>query len=301
LLGASSYSAIPATFLLQQWGNWPTLLSLWLVTVWAALVALFWHKLTSWPVLAATTIVLTLTMLSYTVTAAYTGLFIGLLVVAGWLLAPRERKKWGAVLLSLVVATSAAVLAFYGQYIGVMLEETLPTFGNAINEQGSLTTLRPTFGAFISGTILKAMQSYNLAIVYTLAFAGALWVLFRRRGGKSVGYITLARPRPAAAYGLVATPYAARQRSVDWRKVWLGAWLLTFPAFTLLDYWVDQALKEFWYALPAIAVVGGIWLFTLGTRSSISRAYARLSWLIWALLVWQSLSLWIFRLLFHNR
>ena len=179
LMAAAFYSAIPATFLLQQWGNWPTLLSLWLVTVWAALVALFWGKLTTWPVLLATTVVLALTMLSYTVTAAYTGLFVGLLVVAGWLFAPRQRNKWGAILLSLVVATGVAVLVFYGQYMGLMLQETLPTFGKAIDEQGSLTTLRPTFGAFISGTILKAMQSYNLAMVYVVGFAGALWVLLK--------------------------------------------------------------------------------------------------------------------------
>ena len=36
-LGAAAfYALIPATFLLQQWGNWPTLVSLWLLTLWAA-------------------------------------------------------------------------------------------------------------------------------------------------------------------------------------------------------------------------------------------------------------------------
>ena len=37
---AAVYALIPATFLLQQWGNWPTQLSLWLVAAYANLTAL---------------------------------------------------------------------------------------------------------------------------------------------------------------------------------------------------------------------------------------------------------------------
>jgi hypothetical protein len=288
---AGVYAFIPATFLMQQWGNWPTLTSLWLLTLWVVVVCLFWTRITSPTVWIASTIILTLTMLSYTVTAAYTGVFVVALVLAGIVLNPGDRRRWLVVGLSLVVATLASVLVFYGQYIGVLINETLPTFGQAVEEQGSLTTLRPTVGVFITDTLGKAMQSYNLAIVYALGLAGALLVL---------GSFTRARQatRTAKVYSLSALPSGIRIRS-GWQTVWLAVWLLTFPLFAMLDFWVDQALKEFWFALPAIAIVAGTWLVALlDRRLPFPTLFA---WLISATLIWQSISLWIFRLLFHNR
>ena len=82
-----------------------------------------------------------------------------------------------------------------------------------------------------------------------------------------------------------------------WQKVWLGAWLITFPLFTLADFWVDQALKEFWFALPALVVVAAIWLITVQGRTS--RIYSAFLWLLAVVLAWQCLSLWVFRLFFH--
>src|SRR5438128_1465951 len=109
-------------------------------------------------------------MLSYTVTAAYTGIFVGMLVVGGWLFAPGtlwvQRKRWLSLTLSLIVATLASLLIFYGQYIGDVINQTLPTFGQAVQEQGKLTTLRPTLGGFLTNTLARAMQSYDLAIIY---------------------------------------------------------------------------------------------------------------------------------------
>jgi hypothetical protein len=81
------------------------------------------------------------------------------------------------------------------------------------------------------------VQSYHLAIIYALGLAGALWLFL---GSKSLAI----RPR---AYGLcqvrsVISPKAGRGKvaigCLEARM--LGAWLLTFPLFTLADYWVDQ-------------------------------------------------------------
>jgi hypothetical protein len=291
VIAAAVYTFTPATFLLQQWGNWPTLTSLWLVTLWATTVCLFWHRLTRLPTWLATTAILTLAMLSYTVTAAYIGVFISVLVALGLILAPGERRRWLTTGLSLAVAALASVLIFYGQYIGVVLNETLPTFGQAVEQQGSLTTLRPTLGVFLTDTLGRAMQSYNLAIVYALGLAGAFLLLttLRRRGDSGPANILSVRAN------LTPSPTAI----APWQSAWLGAWLLTFPLFTLLDYWVDQALKEFWFALPAIAVVAGAWLLAVAGRRL---AFARyLVWILGATLAWQSISLWVFRLLFHNR
>jgi hypothetical protein len=290
---AAIFAAIPATFLLQQWGNWPTQASLWLVTLWAGLVCLFWQRLARPSVWLVTTVVLALTLLSYTVTAAYTGMFVLLLVVLGLLFARAERARWLAILASLVAATVAAVAIFYGQYIPVILSETLPTFGQAVEEQGKLTTLRPNFGAFLTDTLGRAMQSYSLAVVYALGLAGALlFFVVARRANRTGG--------DARASHVATSSRSESAQTARWQGVWLGTWLLVFPLVTLADFWVDQALKEFWYPLPAIAVVAAVWLLALsGTGAASVRA--RLAWLLWGTLAWQSLSLWVYRLLFHNR
>ncbi|HYP41745.1 MAG TPA: hypothetical protein VEX13_15415 [Chloroflexia bacterium] len=291
---AGIYASIPATFLLQQWGNWPTQTSLWLLTLWVAIVALFWKRLTSPLVWGAATVVLTLTLLAYTVTAAYTGIFVGLLVVAGWIWAPAERKKWAALVLMMALAVVLALLIYYGQYVGRILGDTLPTFGSAIEEQGSLTTLRPTFWDFVTDHLASAMQSYHLAIIYALGMAGTLlffWsgnIRSKSAGGNKV-------------YALVARRATRVAGSVGWQHVWLGAWLATFPIFTLADFWVDQAFKQFWFALPAVALMSSGWLLALYARAASSRLFSILAGLLIATLAWQSISLWVFRLFFHNR
>ncbi len=300
---AAIYSFIPATFLLQQWGNWPTLTSLWLLTLWAAIACLFWARFTNPIVWVASTAALALTMLSYTVTAAYTGIFIGMLLVGGWLFAAGDRKRWALLALSLVVGTLASMLIFYGRYIPEVINQTLPTFGHAVEAQGKLTTLRPTLGGFINGTLGRAMQLYNLAMIYALGFAGALFVL-----GRSI-FLGARATKTRSAYGIIAetqgvnthnrTALLPHPTPSPYRRIWLAAWLVTFPLFTMLDFYVDQAFKEFWFALPALSVVSGIWLLSM--RAKRSGVYTLFAWLLSAVLVWQSLSLWIFRLLFHNR
>lgn len=296
LAAAAMCCFFPANFLLQQWGNWPTQFSLWLATLWAAIMCLFWTRI-NWAAWLAGTAVLALTLVSYTVTAVYMGIFIGVLVVLGWLFAPGERRKWLGLALSLVAASIISLVMLYGQYIPTIINETLPTFGSAVNDQGKLTTLRPTLGAFVSGTLAPAMQSYNLAIPYALALAGAFWVLF------AFSRTAEHKARSTASLGLVAGR-ARTTRSMqgsNWWRVWLGAWLLCFPVITAADFYVDQALKEFWFAIPAICVVAGVWLLAIQKKGAFARPYAVLCGLLWTVLVWQSLTLWIFRLLFHNR
>ena len=286
LAAATFYSLIPATFLLQQWGNWPTQLSLWLLTLWAAIVCLYWERMARPVVFLVSTLLLTLTMVSYTVTAVYVGLLAGMIIVMGLLFAREERKRWIALALSLTVSSGLALVLYYGQYVGKILTETLPTFGQAIEDQGALTTLRPTLWGFLTDHMGRAMQSYHLALIYAIGGAGALWLF--------------ARDRRSMAGDQLRTK-GERRRTTPWQKVWLGAWLLTFPLFSLADFWVDQALKQFWIALPAIAVVAGAWLVALLLRGRADRAYSTLVVLVAVTLAWQSASLWVFRLLFHNQ
>ncbi len=294
---AGVYSIIPATFLLQQWGNWPTQTSLWLLTAWAAVTTLFWRRITRPVVWLGTTLLLSLAMLAYTVTAAYTGLFVLMLVAGGLLFAGHERKRWGALFLSLVGATGVSLAVYYGQYVGRILGDTLPTFGKAAQSQGSLTTLRPTLGEFLTDHLGRAFYSYNLGLIYLLGFAGAVYLFWGQRQAR----VRQRAAKPRSAYAFIHRQPHAGATAQPWQRVWIGAWLLTFPLFTLGDFYVDQAFKQFWYALPALSLVAGMWLLTLLGKRHVSRLYPLLAWLLVAVLAWQSVSLWVFRLLFHNR
>ena len=261
-----------------------------------SVVCLFWGRITRVVPFVVATLLLAITMVSYTVTAVYVGLMTGMIIVAGWVLMRREWRRWVALGLSLIGASGLALLLYYGQYVGKILNETLPTFGQAVETQGSLTTLRPTLVGFITDHIGRAMQSYDLALIYAIGLAGALWLFTTRRRTAVV--------RNGASYGITATApgkIAHQNSSTRWQKIWLGAWLITFPLFTLADFWIDQALKQFWIALPAISVIAGAWLVTLLLRGRSSRVYTTLVALIGVTLAWQSVSLWVFRLLFHNQ
>ncbi len=111
LAGAAFYSVIPATFLLQQWGNWPTQLSLWLLTLWAAVVCLFWERITRPVIFVVSTVLLTLTMVSYTVTAVYVGLLAGMIIVLGWVFAREEEET----------VAGTGVVPHRGEWAGVAL------------------------------------------------------------------------------------------------------------------------------------------------------------------------------------
>ena len=295
---AAIYAFIPATFLLQQFGNWPTQTSLWLMTAWAAVTCLFWERITRPVVWAASTIVLTLTLLAYTVTMVYVGVFVGLMVLVGWAADGEGRRRWTALALSGIAAAALAVLIYYGRYIDDVLTSTLPTFGQAVEEQGKLTTLRPSWEAFFTDHIARAMQSYRLDLVYALGLAGMLWVFFGRGRSRRADVPVTDRRQ---VYALVSRLPRPRVQRAAWQKIWLGVWLLLFPIFTLADFYLDQALKQFWIALPAIAVVAAVWLWSLRGWGRGSPAVRTFAWLLPAVLVWQSVNLWVFRLMFHNR
>lgn len=302
---AGVYSIVPAMFLLQQWGNWPTQAALWLVAAWAGFTTLFWERITRPGVWVASTLLMSLSLLAYTVSAAYTGLFVGALVVMGWLFAGPERRRWTALLLSGVAAAGLALLVYYGQHVGRILSETLPTFGKAAETQGSLTTLRPTFWDFVNGALATPFYAYNLWLVLVLGLAGTLWVFLGRergdRGQRQARSGSGNLRRPGEVYTFVARYGGAAVPALAWQRVWAGAWLLVVPVITLADFYIDQVLKQFWYAMPVLCVVAGVWLLSLLGRRVGSRFYGLLVGVLVAVLVWQSLSLWVFRLLFHNR
>jgi hypothetical protein len=284
LAAAAVFTFLPATYVLQQWGNWPTQISLWLTLAWLTALALAWERLHRPLPFALVSGLLGLALLSYTVTAGYIGLIFGPFAILGFLFSRPHRRSFGALLLTFVAGIALALVVFYGAYVGEFLTLSIPTLLGATADTGagaggSVTTRTGGVPGFLTDSVGKAIQSYGLAPVFGLGLAGfglALSEWWTRRGAPGG-----VRPaRPAWAFGLMT------------------AWLISLPLFTAADYVVDQALKEYWFALPAIAVLAGAWLLRLARRG---RAGAMLVGLLSVVLVWNSLSLWIFRLLLHNR
>jgi hypothetical protein len=283
LAAAAVFTFLPATYVLQQWGNWPTQISLWLTLAWVTAVVLAWERLHRPLPFAIVSVLLGLALLSYTVTAGYIGLIFGPFALLGFLLSRKHRRSFGALLLTFVAGIAIALVGFYGAYVGEFLTVSIPTLLGATADTGtgaggSVTTRTGGVLGFLTDSVGKAIQSYGLAPVFGLGLAGfglafAEW--WTRRRGEEV------RPaRSAWAFGL------------------LTLWLISLPLFTAADYVVDQALKEYWFALPAVAILAGAWLRVVAGRG---RAGAALVSLLTLVLVWSSLSLWVFRLLLHNR
>ena len=238
--------------------------------------------------------------LSYTVTAVFLGLTLLGLVLLGGLsemlkrqpeattlgfaaLAsagdPTLRRSYLKTVAVLLGATILATLLFYGQYIIVLITETLPTMANA----ASSGSLKPTAISWPDYFVLvgQTMVSYSLWPIYLLGLVGI------------AGYIV--RERSSAA---------------TFSKALLLSLVLVGILFIFVNYYVDMAVKEFWWALPALALGGG-WLLDRvdlpdGSEGSLAKgamgmARRALPMLICASFVINSLWLWFDRLFFHNR
>lgn len=286
LAAAAVFAFLPATYVLQQWGNWPTQISLWLTLAWLTALVLAWERLSRPLPFAIVSGLLGLALLSYTVTAGYIGLIFGLVPLLGFVLSRPHRRTYAALFLSFVAGIAIALAGFYGAYLGEFLTVSIPTLLGATADTGagaggSVTTRAGGFVGFLTDSVGKAIQSYGLAPVFGLGLAGF---------GLALGEWWTRRKAPAGS--------GPRPARAAWAFGLLTAWLISLPLFTAADYVVDQALKEYWFALPALAVLAGAWLRVIALRG---RAGAALTALLAVVLVWSSLSLWIFRLLLHNR
>lgn len=287
LAAAAVFTFIPATFVTQQFGNWPTQISLWLTLAWLTAAALTWERLHRPLPFVIAGGLLGLALLSYTVTAGYIGIIFGGFVLAGLLFARGQRRTFAALGGVGLLGIAIALAGFYGAYMVEFVTESIPTLLGATGDTsagagGSVTTREGGLLGFLENSVLKAVQSYGLAMVFSLGLAGfglALAEWWQRRRGAAAGIGTLPARAPWA-FGL------------------LTAWVISLPLFTAADYVVDQAFKEYWFALPAQAILAGAWLRAVARRG---RAGALWTTLLGVLLVWSSLSLWVFRLLLHNR
>ncbi|HEX2910518.1 MAG TPA: hypothetical protein VH186_06885 [Chloroflexia bacterium] len=296
LVAAGIYLITPSTWLLNQWGNWPTTVSLWLGTLYLLLVLVAWQKLNRPWVWVGTTFVLLLTMLGYTVTAVFIGM-----ILYGWALGlvlfsgrkdPLARRNGWLIAGANTAAALLALLIYYGQFIPDMAK-TFTTFGNSLETKGSL-------GSFGDRSLTYYLGLYTDHVVFRYG-AGAFiaialvvfgWMLFSKQ------------PRAGEQFYLdSAEPNGAALRSG--KNLWLaGMWIAVFVFFGLAQWKVDMVDKQVWLVVPlasALAGVGICWAWQRYQAPALQLALRALISLLVTWTVYSALTLWIYRVFIKRR
>jgi hypothetical protein len=141
LLAGLLYAVTPATFLLHSWGNIPTTFGMWWTLLCTVYIVAAYRRLDQRGPFVILTLLLTATLLMYTVMAAFMLLFLGLLAPALWLRGlGGERGSRPILALALATATALgiATLVYYGQYIAPIVERTIPYFLQAASPGTSI-------------------------------------------------------------------------------------------------------------------------------------------------------------------
>jgi hypothetical protein len=286
LFGSLLLAVTPATFLLHSWGNLPTTLGLWWTLVTTIYIAAAYRRLDQpWP-FAILTLLLTITLLAYTVVAAFMGVFVCLLIPALWLVESRRpaqaatddpprgsagdppiesRRPVIALALASIAGLALAMLIYYAQYIPVMLERTLPYFLNSGRpEEIGVTT--PRHASFLS--YLAQRIPFTSYLQRPVAYGMQLALLLG-----ALGFAGLKRPRLRAL---------------------LICWALVAAVFTVVGFRVDMVDKQMFYLLPALALLAGRLLSRLWQRGLPARLVVASVYLFTFA---AALDLWIFRVM----
>jgi hypothetical protein len=290
LFGALLLAVTPVTFLLHSWGNLPTTFGIWWTLVSTVFIVVAYRRLDRpWPFITLT-LLLTITLLMYTVVAAFMGVFLCLLVPALWLAERTEdegrrtkddehtrhrlsfllhpsasRRPVLALALAGLTALVLAVLIYYGQYIPLIVERTLPFFFQS--SQAAQTS--------------PGIQQRESFLTYLIQY-------IPRTGyfGRPVAYgIQL-----ALLLGLVSLAGLGRTRL----RAVLICWALVAALFTVAGSRIDMVDKQVFYLVPALTLLAGWLLARLWQRGLPARVVvASICLLTFA----AALDLWIFRIM----
>ena len=302
LLAGLLYAVTPATFLLHSWGNIPTTFGMWWTLLCTTYIVVAYRRLDRpWP-FAILALLLTATLLVYTVMAAFMMLFLVLLVAALWLLpddrrpttddrrpkigelkdreinrqpvaehAPRTPNRSGresrrpivALALAAAAALGIATLVYYGQYIGPILERTLPYFLQAATPDTSVGLQnRDPFLTYLANywprmEYLRESGSYGLQLALPLGLLGM---------------------------------FSARDRRA---RAVFACWLAVAVAFLVVGSRISMVDKHVFYLIPALAlgvglVMGRLWRRGIGARLVVAGFY------LFALVA--AVDMWLYRI-----
>lgn len=271
LVAAFVIGLTASTFLLHSWGNYPTTISQWCLLLFLTLLVANWRNLRRPAVFVGLLVLLTIAMLLYTVTAAFAGvLLLALLGSLAWRGGLDGRRNLAPVAGLLVGAAAIAFFAYYVQYVGPLLTETLPAFNSALNQGAAVgLTERPPLPVYLWNYGARLWR-YGVLISALLAPYGA-WLLLRRQRDRLAGPV-------------------------------LGAWFVTWAVFFAIGLRIDMVDKEVWFILPALAICAGVACDAVLTRLRQGRGVAG-AWagrvavaLYLAHLTWGGLTVWLYRI-----
>jgi len=264
VVAALVYSIIPATFLMHAWGNTPTTNGMWWSLLSITLLAATWDRLRdnrgAW---LALTLVLMLTMLFYAVTAVFTTLLV-LSVVMSLALTRRRGMAW-PILLSLVVAILLSIGIYYWQFIGPIIERTIPKFTGAIREGGKELGVVPISWPAYLWKYIYLLDIYGMYLPLGLGIAG-WWIGVWKLGIRSM-------------FGLLMT-----------------AWMIIAIIFWFVGFRVDMVDKQLFWLMPWMGIGVGIAVDRLLDNRAVMRWAAPLIVLGLLYIGSDALYLWVHRI-----
>ncbi|NJN68357.1 MAG: hypothetical protein HC884_17420 [Chloroflexaceae bacterium] len=274
LLAALLYALLPINFLLHSWGNAPTTTGLWWAFAATVGILVMWPRLRR-PVPFLILVGLFLgTLLFYTVAGAFLALFLGLFTLAVWWVRATSqglRPMWLAALVALALAT----LVYYGQYVGPIMEQTIPYFVRSFTSRAEdIGKVGEPLGTYVVRH--HRLWGYGLLVPlvlttgWTLAYGSVRW-----RKGWGPG-----APGPGAQG--VALLWAA-----------ISAWMTVTLVFFLLGYKVSMIDKHFFASIPLVVIASAIVLDRLWERGWLMRMVI-VGW--YAYLGTSALHLWLGRI-----
>ncbi|HET9221646.1 MAG TPA: hypothetical protein VFO07_04045, partial [Roseiflexaceae bacterium] len=255
LLAGLLYAVTPATFLLHSWGNIPTTFGMWWTLLCTTYIVVAYRRLDRpWP-FGILTLLLTVTLPMYTVMAAFMMFFLLLLIPALWLTESRGAGGWRvdrrpivALALAAAVALGIATLVYYGQYIGPILERTVPYFLRATTADQSVGVQnRDPFLTYLANywprlEYLRESGSYGLQLALPLGLLGMFSIHNRRM------------------------------------RVVFACWLVVAVAFLVVGSRISMVDKHIFYLMPALALgvgltMGRLWRHGLSARLLVASLY----------------------------
>lgn len=247
LLAAALYAVLPVNFLLHSWGNVPTTFGLFWALAATAFIVVAWNHLHRRWFFVSLLLLFLAALLFYTVAGVFMGLFLIfftlLLLLARFLASRRAAQpaKPGAgagaglrpMWLAAVAALALSLLVYYGQYIGPIVEHTIPYFARSLTSSSEEIGKAEDLALSVYLARHLRLWGYGLLVPFVLASGWlvvqgyALW----RGAGKVVSHAPMLR--------LWAT---------------VGGWLAVTWLFVPLAYKVSMVDKHFFVSIPVMVI-----------------------------------------------
>lgn len=293
-VAAVLYLLTPATWLLNSWGNWPTTLSLWLGVLYLFLLLIYSQKLSKRGVFIGLTLLLTLTMITYIVTAVFVGsllilYIIGLFFVVGRK-QPEARRNALLIFGSTIAASVLSVAVYYWQFVSDTIN-TVMSFSQQVDQGQTLGLAPRTITYYYTIYSDHIFNMYGAGAILTLALAVYGFSLF------APAHLFA----KSAAQALTEPNWTIlRSGATHW---FIGSWFAVFVFFGLVGWKMDMVDKQVWFVVPLAEVLSGVALVFLWQklRAPALRYAGRLvvaGCIFW--LTYSSITLWIYRLAFKR-